>query len=254
MTTITSFGVLAILALCHAAPTKLKRLSPHDQEQPIMVVCNEEIPLDLKRSSTFGPSQLTTPQSSNPATMEDDIQRAYEHRTPLEDSFDHERALNSRNHLHHFTKKHEANDLQRALVDDVPFKAECQLVPAKPIATGPSGEGPGSRTYPKAKIPRRKPAWEEEDQKVVIRRWNGTNGPQRRPIAAKVTIFSKSQKRRDHLRKAHNILQKYSSWNSAFHRSVVKVVRIGSFTNGFRRYKVLFTVRFKEQFRDEVIM
>lgn len=255
MTTITLFGLLAILALCHAAPTKLKRISAHDQEQPVMIVCEEEIPLDFKRSSTSTPSQPTNPRSSNPATLEDDMQRAYEHRTPPEVPFDHERAVNSRNGLHRFTEKLEPNDIQRAPVDDVPVKAECRLVSAIPVATGPLREGPGSRTYPKTKIPGRKPVLEEEDpEEIAVNPGKGTNGPLKRPISARVTIFSKSQRRQDNLRKATNILKNNGSWNSAFAESFVDVVQIGRYTNGFRRFQVLFMVRFKDKYLDEVIM
>lgn len=256
MTTITLFGLLAILALCHAAPTKLKRVSAHDQEQPVMIVCEEGIPLDFKRSSTSTPSQPTNPRSSNPATIEDDIQRANEHRTPPEDPYDLERAVNSQNGLHRFTEKLDPNDIQRALVDEFPVKAECRLVSAIPVATGPLGEGPGSRTYPKTKIPGRKPVLEEEEdpEEIAVNAGKGTNGPRKRPISARVTIFSKSQRRQDNLRKAINILKNNGSWNSAFAESFVDVVQIGSYTNGFRRFQVLFMVRFNDKYLDEVIM
>lgn len=75
-------------------------------------------------------------------------------------------------------------------------------------------------------------------------------GPEKRPIAAKVTIVSKSERRRETIRHAMTILQDGGWWRNVFDDDNAIVDRLGFVSQGKYKYRVLF--RFKSDFLDEL--
>lgn len=75
-------------------------------------------------------------------------------------------------------------------------------------------------------------------------------GPEKLPIAAKVTMVSKASRRRDNIRRAVNILRDGGWWRNVFDDDNAIVNLLGTVSIAKFKYRVIF--KFKESFLKEL--